>query len=91
MENDYEYETIFSCEPDLLACDSVLLRFEGLDTIADIYVNHEYIGRTDNMHRIWEFPVRQLLRARGKPAADTFALPPGIHQGKILGGAYKRF
>ena len=22
----------------------VLLRFEGLDTIADIYVNHEYIG-----------------------------------------------
>lgn len=91
MENDYEYETIFSCEPDLLACDSILLRFEGLDTIADIYVNHEYIGRTDNMHRIWEFPVRHLLREEGNLLRILLHSPPGIHQGKILGGAYKRF
>ena len=75
MENDFEYETIFACEPDLLACDSVLLRFEGLDTIADIYVNHEYIGRTENMHRTWEFPVRHLLHEKGNSLRVLFHSP----------------
>ncbi len=75
MENDYEYETIFACGTDLLSCDSVLLRFEGLDTIADIYVNHEYIGRTDNMHRTWEFSVRHLLHEKGNSLRILFHSP----------------
>ena len=42
MEKDYEYETVFQCE-ELRKSKKVWLRFEGLDTIADIYVNE--IGR----------------------------------------------
>ncbi len=61
MENDYEYETVFTCSEEMLGSDQVLLRFEGLDTIADIYVNHVFAGSAENMHRIWEFPVKELL------------------------------
>ena len=35
MDYDYEYRTSFSCDDELLGSDEVILRFEGLDTIAE--------------------------------------------------------
>ena len=40
----------------------MLLRCEGLDTVAEIYLNGSLVGRADNMHRIWEFDAKPLLR-----------------------------
>ncbi len=57
MENDFCYTTDFSVGRELLSCDRLLLRFDGIDTLADIYVNGRYIGSTDNMHRVWEFDL----------------------------------
>ena len=51
MENDYEYETVFTCSEEMLGSDQVLLRFEGLDTIADIYVNHVFAGSAEKPPR----------------------------------------
>ena len=62
MDNDFLYSRSFSVDEELLRCDAVLLRCEGLDTIATISVNGTPAGFADNMHRIWEFDVRQLLR-----------------------------
>lgn len=39
----------------------MVLRFDGVDTIADIYLNECYLGKVENMHRVWEFPVGELL------------------------------
>ena len=61
MEQDYEYETVFDCE-NLGMTRRMWLRFEGLDTIADIYVNQKLVGQAENMHRIWEFDVTDVLR-----------------------------
>ena len=61
MENDYEYETVFQCE-ELRNSKRVWLRFEGLDTIADIYVNEQPVGKAENMHRIWEYDVTDVLK-----------------------------
>ncbi len=55
MENDFCYTTDFKVTEQMLACDALLLRFEGIDTLADIYLNGEQIGCAYNMHRIWEF------------------------------------
>ncbi len=56
------YRRSFDVAADLLAHERVLLRCEGLDTLATIMINGSKVGRTDNMFRTYEFDVRTLLR-----------------------------
>ena len=63
MENDFEFLTEVEVEEELLAADGLLLRFDGLDTLADIYWNGEYLGHACNMYRSWEYDVQELARA----------------------------
>lgn len=51
------YQTTFECSEAFLNADEIILRFEGLDTIADVYLNGKHLAHTENMHRIWEFAV----------------------------------
>lgn len=60
MDNDFCYETTFTVSKEMLSCDALLLRFDGIDTLADIYVNEELTGCAYNMHRIWEFDLLEL-------------------------------
>ncbi len=62
MEYDYEYETTFTCDSGLLTSDKILLHFDGIDTIADVYVNDELAGKAYNMHRVWEYDITPLLK-----------------------------
>lgn len=62
MDNDFVYKRVFVAEEGLFACDEVLLRFDGIDTLADVYLNGELLGSPCNMHRIWEFEVSDILR-----------------------------
>ena len=57
MENDFEYRTEVEIGEEFADADELLLRFEGIDTLADIYWNGEYLGHACNMHRTWEFPI----------------------------------
>ncbi|MDN5314056.1 MAG: beta-mannosidase [Clostridiales bacterium] len=63
MEEDYEYTCTFAVGSEMLGSELILLRFEGLDTIADISLNGVILGRADNMHRTWEYSVRDQLIA----------------------------
>lgn len=65
MDFDYEYSTVFDCDAQMLEKDRILLHFDGIDTIADIYVNETQAGCAYNMHRIWEYDVKALLREKG--------------------------
>lgn len=62
MDYDYEYETVFDCGKELKGSSAILLHFDGIDTIADIYLNGVALGNTCNMHRIWEFDVTSVLK-----------------------------
>ena len=62
MEHDFRYRRSFSVDGSLLDADAVLLRCEGLDTIAKVSINGQTAGFADNMHRVWEFDVKRLLR-----------------------------
>ncbi len=62
MDNDYEYTCRFTVDRQWQEEECVLLRFEGLDTITDIYLNDTHVGNTDNMHRMYEFDIKKLLR-----------------------------
>lgn len=61
MEHDFVYETSFEAGKAVASCDEVLLHCDGIDTIAEIYLNSFLLGKTNNMHRIWEFPVKDRL------------------------------
>ena len=60
-EKDWIYSRTFSVPAGLLGHDLVQLECQGLDTFAQIKVNGKSVGSTDNMFRVWEFPVDHLL------------------------------
>lgn len=62
MENDFEYVTRFDVPEEILTEEKILLHFDGIDTVADIYLNGQWIAYVENMHRIWEFSVKELLK-----------------------------
>ncbi|MBE5850282.1 MAG: glycoside hydrolase family 2 protein [Lachnospiraceae bacterium] len=63
MKNDFEYMGSFKVDPDQLAgADETVLRFNGLDTIADIFLNGKLLGTANNMHRVWEYSVKDILK-----------------------------
>jgi beta-mannosidase len=62
-ETDWTYSRTFSVEAALLAHTRVILRCEGLDTLATIRVNGQAVSETNNMFRVWEFDVKPLLKA----------------------------
>lgn len=62
MEKDYWFTRTFSVDEQVLSMQEKLLRFEGIDTIAEIYLNGALVGRTENMHRCYEFPVTDMLK-----------------------------
>ena len=63
MDHDFIYSRDFEVSPELLSCDRVLLRCEGLDTLATVTVNGTQVGTANNMHRIWEFDVKGVVKA----------------------------
>ena len=62
MDEDYQYRTVFSVDEVYFSMDEVLLCFEGLDTVADIYLNGVKLDSVCNMHREWQYPVLSLIR-----------------------------
>lgn len=59
---DYEYKRNFQIDGNLLSCSKVILRCEGLDTLTDIRINGQLIVSTNNMHRTYEFDVKDVLK-----------------------------
>ncbi|MCQ2539439.1 MAG: glycoside hydrolase family 2 protein [Acetatifactor sp.] len=75
MDNDFEYVTGFDSPETLTDCDKVLLRFDGIDTLASVYLNGELIAETNNMHRVWEIDVTKLLQPENNQLLVHFYSP----------------
>ena len=75
MENSFLYTRSFQADASLLCGDQVVLRCEGLDTIATVCVNETVVGLTNNMHRTWEFDVKDCLREGENHISVHFASP----------------
>ena len=75
MEHDFHYSRTFCVDSSILENDAVLLRCEGLDTIASVFINGELIGLAKNMHRTWEFDVKSVLHAGENTICVQFASP----------------
>ncbi len=75
MEHDFVYTRSFCADAALLHCGTVLLRCEGLDTLAEIMLNGSPVGRADNMHRTWEYEVGPLLQEGENRIEVRFSSP----------------
>ena len=62
MENDFVWSLCFTPEEGVLACPHQILRFEGVDTVADIRLNGVLLAHVENMHRTFEFDTAGILR-----------------------------
>ena len=74
-ETDWEYRRTFRVDASLLAEENVLLVCDGLDTIADIYLNGTYLGHAENMFRRWEWNVKGILREGENELRIQFGSP----------------
>ena len=59
---DWMYETHFEPTTAELQASHQTIVFKGLDTYADVYLNHQRILVADNMHREWRCDVRGILK-----------------------------
>ena len=55
------YRTEFNYPGTINRSSDIKLVFEGIDTVADIYLNTKFLGRSENMFLRYEFNVVQLL------------------------------
>lgn len=75
MDMDYEYKRNFNVAKDMINCDEVMLHFDGIDTLADIYLNGQFIAYVNNMHRTWEFEVKKYLKQEDNELKIIFNSP----------------
>ena len=75
MDEDYEYHTVFDCEPEVMKAKHQILHFDGIDTIADLYLNSTKLGEVGNMHRTWEYDVTGMIHETGNELRVVFHSP----------------
>jgi beta-mannosidase len=61
MDYDYEYLCSFDMPSEAKNHEYAFLHFDGLDTLADVTLNGTLLGSVNNMHRTWEFDIKNIL------------------------------
>jgi beta-mannosidase len=72
---DWEYRRTFRATRRQVASAMQHLVFEGLDTVAEVYLNGRRVGRSDNMFRRWRFDVAGQLREGENALRVVFRSP----------------
>ncbi|MGH7939832.1 MAG: glycoside hydrolase family 2 protein, partial [Limisphaerales bacterium] len=89
-KSNWVYKRTFDVPNDILKNDRVLLRCEGLDTLASIKINGQKIGTSNNMFRIWEFDVKNALAAGSNEIEIAFESPyPTMAKGESRRALYE--
>ncbi len=62
MKKDYVFSKKFTYHPEKLS-NPIYLCCEGIDTLADLYLNGQWLGKSNNMHRQWKFLLNPSLQS----------------------------
>lgn len=80
-DNNDKYGWVENCSPvyethfDAVLGDNVRLKFDGIDTFADIYINGIHLGEVHNMFIPHEFDVTSLLKENDNCLRVEFTSP----------------
>ena len=61
--HDYEFVRDFELDDEDIGHKDIKLICEGLDTLADIYINDTFVANTENMHRTYRLDINKFLRS----------------------------
>ena len=87
MEENYEYRTVFTYdEKQFRIVRKYFLDLTESIRSQSIYLNECYLGKADNMHRVWEFPVGELLQ-KGENTLRVIIRSPL----KFMAEAFKKY
>ncbi|MBQ6222276.1 MAG: glycoside hydrolase family 2 protein [Solobacterium sp.] len=64
MDQDYGFCRTFNTDIRILSCRNQVLRFDGIDTLAEIFLNGVKLGKADNFHCWWEYDVKDILKEK---------------------------
>ncbi len=67
-ENDFAYETDFLPDASIRREDRIFLRFEGIDTLAEISLDGAVLGTAENMNRVYEFDITEAVKTKPEGA-----------------------
>ncbi len=62
FRQDYYFSREFEVLPELYEQEHIRLCCKGIDTLSRIYINELPVGYTENMHRTYNFEVKNFLR-----------------------------
>ncbi|MHA1378913.1 MAG: glycosyl hydrolase 2 galactose-binding domain-containing protein [Candidatus Helarchaeota archaeon] len=74
-ESDWVYETVFDIPEEVYKYDNIVLKFNGLDSISEIFLNEQELGSTNNMFRFYEFNVKKILKKSKNKLKIIFQSP----------------
>jgi beta-mannosidase len=72
---DWQYTLVFDADSKIFDHERIDLVADGLDTVAQVYLNGSQIAQTQNMHRGYRFDVRAQLKKGRNELTITFASP----------------
>jgi len=74
-ESTWEYSTEFNINKEFLNSSDVILEFDGLDTIAEIYLNDELLDSVENMFRTYKYHIKSKLKSSSNILRIVFHSP----------------
>ena len=83
FDSKWHYEKVFDVNSDFLDHSKILLRFYGLDTISDVYLNGEKLGSTENMFLTYNFVIKSILKKTNNVLKIIFHSPTEIARRNI--------
>lgn len=82
----WEYRAVLPSVPAFTKCRLV---FEGIDTLSTVSLNGEIIGKTDNMHRTYEFDITGKLEENQNTVSVLIECPVKYADGKFKTSEFK--
>jgi len=80
---DWEYQTSFDLDEQMLNKENIMLIFEGLDTYVDGYLNGSKVLSANNMFRRWRVDCKLLLKRTGNVLRLYFHSPVKVDLPKL--------
>ncbi len=74
-EKNWQYRRTFTPGPELLAENKIFLVCDGLDTLAEVSLNGQLLGKAENMFRQYRWDIGSLLKPGENEISILFSSP----------------